>query len=483
MTTWREPEKRAAWRPFGVELRQLMILGAPQAGSHLAQLAILTTDILMIGQLGAEPLAMASLGVTVFYLAWLAGFGPTLAVSPIVSQILGAKPGEINEVRDTGVAGLWSIAMVSVPLILALQFSGPFLALIGQEAKLAEGAGGFAAVLSVGLPFAIGIALLRGFTSALSYPNAALITTLMMIAVNAGLNYALIWGHWGAPELGLIGSAWASTITNIFGFAALLAWVALRPPFAKYRLLEGVMRLNGAKLKELFVLGIPMGLTIAFEGALFNAGVLIVGLSGAAQLAAHQIAINVASIVFMIPLGLALAATVRVGLHAGAGSASGVRYAAWGAIGVSGLFMTVAGLVTWVFAKPIAGLYLGADAENVEQVEAFAQSFMLFAALFMVFDGIQVAGNMALRGLKDANGPMWIAGISYWGIGFPVCWLLGVHAQMGGMGVWIGYAVSLLAAAIGMVARLWWLTRGAQVWRPKTKPGPLAPETEHSPHL
>jgi MATE family multidrug resistance protein len=212
------------------------------------------------------------------------------------------------------------------------------------------------------------------------------------------------------------------------------------------------------KLVEVFRLGMPRGVTMLFEAMLFNAATLIMGTFGTASVAAHQIALNVPSITFMVPLGIGMAATVRVGLAAGAGDGEALRRAGYSALLIGAGFMAITSIMLWLFPVQIASLYFADDSRNADVI-ALAVVFLRVAAAFQIFDGLQVVGAMSLRGLKDAHMPMWIAGLSYWLGGFPICIWLAFARHMQGLGIWIGLAAGLFLAAALMCGRFWYLAR------------------------
>jgi MATE family multidrug resistance protein len=227
----------------------------------------------------------------------------------------------------------------------------------------------------------------------------------------------------------------------------------------KYRIFRRFFRPDWTKFAELFRLGLPIGMTMLFEAALFNACTLLMGTFGTASVAAHQVAINVPSITFMVPLGIAMAATVRVGLAAGAGDMAGARRAGFTAIAVATGFMSTTAIVLALFPHQIAALYFAADNPDNADVLRLAAQFLQIAAAFQIFDGIQVVTSLSLRGLKDAHMPMWIAGAAYWLVGFPLCLGLGVGLHWQGLGVWTGLAFALMAAAILLSCRFVYLSR------------------------
>lgn len=439
------------------EARELVKLAGPLVITQLAQMLVMTTDIVMLSRYSETALAGAGLGNTVFFLCWLLGTGPAAAVSPMVAHIIGAHPNNRAQVRGVVRMGLWSVLLLWLPLAGLLLCTGPLLLLFGQEPELAQAASLFVLPLCVGLPFTLGFQVLRNFATALNRPNTSLIVMGLTVLFNLIGTYTLIFGHFGAPRLGLVGAGIASACSYAFSFLAMVVVVYATPTLRQFRIFRRFQRVDWAKLKELFRLGIPIGLTMIFEAMLFNATMLIMGTFGMEYVAAHQIALNIASITFMVPLGIAMAATVRVGLAAGAGDPAAVRRAGYTAMIVGTACMFVFAILIALFAHTIAGFYFPTGATG--KTMALVVSFLYLAAAFQMFDGLQVVGAMTLRGLKDARAPMWIAGLCYWVAGFPVCYLLGVTFDMKGVGIWIGLAFALLVAAAAMTARFYVLTR------------------------
>jgi MATE family multidrug resistance protein len=460
-----KPAIRPGHGEWIAEARALVSLGVPLVLTQLALMAIVTTDVLIIGNgLGGVPLAAAALGATIYVLTWLAGIGPANAVSPVIAHILGARPHDRAGVRASVRMGLWSAIILSPPLVLFLLFVEPVLRLLDQPAELVSLARDYVYAMAPGLPFILGIFVLRNFITALSRPRAVLFTVLGMVVINFAGNYVLVFGHFGAPALGVMGSGLASSFSNAFGFFVLLAVSLWGRAFAPYRILRRFHRPDWPKLAEIFRLGTSIGVTQMFEVLLFNACTFLMGLIGTAALAAHQIAINVPSITFMVPLGLAMAATVRVGLAAGAGDPHGVRRAGVVALVLGGGFMALCGVGLALFPREIAELYLSPTPGN-EPAIALATDFLLIAAAFQLVDGLQVIGVGVLRGLKDTRVPMWLAGVSYWLVGFPLAAWLAFGAGLGGTGIWIGMAAALAAAAAAMVLRFVHKSGIRTVWR------------------
>lgn len=464
-----------AWR---LEAAELLRLAVPLAATQLAQMVILATDTVMLGHYSKEALAAAAIGNTVYFLIWLLGSGVPMAVSPVIAHIQGrhgatdsqaerrrrprdpskTKSGrEHREIRIAVRMGFWSVAISSLPLLCVLVFTRPILIFFHQDGRLAADAAVFMSGLAWGLPFALGFQVLRSFSTALSRAVPPLLVMGAAILWNAGFDYALIFGHFGLPSLGLFGAGLASASSNIFSFAAMLALTLGIPALRRYRVLHRLLQPHRATLRDLVRLGLPIGITMVFEVALFNSAALAIGTFGLAPLAAHQIAITIPSLTFMIPLGIGLAATVRVGLAAGAGDRIAARRAGYTAIAMAIAFMCCTALVLLLWPRQIASLWLPDIPANAD-VLALAVSFLHVAAAFQVMDGIQVSASMSLRGLKDARGPMWLAGASYWLAGAPMCALLGFGLGWQGFGVWIGLAFGLAVAALTLSARFIWLS-------------------------
>ena len=464
------PRPAATWRdrahPWRIELAALARLAAPLVLSQIAQMAIMTTDVVMLGRLSTHALAAAALGNTVYYFCWLLATGPAQAVGPMIAQSVGAHGAEAIRlrpaVRSTVRMGLWMAAMTTVPLAMILLFSAPILKALGQEASLAADAGMFTAGLTIGLPFTIGFQVLRNYSAALERTNEGLWVMLLSIVWNAVADYALIFGHFGLPRLGIVGAGLATSSSAIFACLALLGFVLASPKLKPFRILKRPHRTKPAILSELFRLGAPIGLTMTLEAMLFNCATLVVGTFGGNPLAAHQIALNVASFTFMAPLGVAMATTIRVGQFAGAGDYEAARRAGFTAMAF-GLFLASLSASAMLFAgRAIAGLYIAGRGPEDLAVLSLAAQFLIVAAAFQLADALQVVANLALRGMKDARAPMVIAAASYWLVGAPACLALGILLHMQGLGVWIGLAIGLGVAAVLLTARFISLTREAK---------------------
>lgn len=447
---------RAAWKR---EFIALMAIGVPMGLTQLVQFSINTIDLFMIGRLGPEPLGGAALGLVMYYVLFLFGLGPAMAVSPLISHSLGADPQNVDDPRRSVRMGLWAIAIAIPPLSLVFFLSEEFALVLGQPPELARLAAPYILALAPGLPFMLGVIVLRNFLATIERTRAPLVIIILTTALNAFLNYLLIYGNWGLPRLELVGAGLASSISHLVGFLALVAYIKIEKASRRFDPFKDFLSPDWGRLREVASLGLPIGLTIAFEAMLFNAATLLMGRIGVNEVAAYQVAANVAAFAFMLPLGVAMAGSVRVGLKAGADDANGVRRAAViSVVSCIGAIMIIA-VPVMVAPYAIAGLYLETSDPANAKVIALIVSFLPIAAAFALFDATQVAAAQALRGLKDVRIPMVMTAISYWVIGFPVSAWLGLNTPLGGVGVWWGLLAALATAAVLLGGRLYLLTR------------------------
>lgn len=435
------------------EFRAMLALGWPLVLTNLAQIALTTTDVIVIGRLGASALAAGTLGANLYMGLLMFAIGLVVATSSMMASAIGRKRSVLRDVRRTFRQGLWSAVIVSVPCWMLLWHSESILLLFGQEPQLAAAAQSFVRALQWGLLPALGYIALRSFVSALERPVWALLVTGMAILFNIAANWALVFGHLGLPALGLRGSGIATALSNTFMFVGLALVVMFGRRFRRYRLFGRWWRPDWPRLVALWRLGLPIGITIAFEVMVFNAAVFLMGQFGTAAIAAHSIAIQIASATFMVPLGLGQAATVRVGLARGAGDRDGVTRAGWSAFGLGVVFM--AGMSVLMIAAPrlLVSAFIDVDDPANAVVVDTAIGFLACAAVFQIADGAQVVGAGMLRGLQDTRVPMIYAGLGYWVIGLSLSAVLAFRTDLGGLGIWIGLAVGLVVVACLMLRR------------------------------
>jgi len=452
-----QPRAHGPWRR---ELGALLSIGVPMGLTQLVQFSINTIDVLMIGRLGPEHLAGAALGHVVVYGVFLLGFGPAMAVSPMVSHALGANPEDTEDSRRSVRMALWTIGLGIPALSTIFIFCEELALALGQPPTPAALAEPYVLALAPGLPFMVSIMALRNFLATLRRTRAPLLFIVVTTGLNAFLNWLLIYGNWGLPRLELVGAGIASSISQLAGFLLLLAYIRIDRASRGFHLFKRFFEPSWPHFVEVLHLSWPIGLSAVFEAMLFNAAVFLMGRIGVAEMAAYQVALNVAAVAFMMPLGISMAGAVRVGLKAGAGDRLGIRRAAAVcALSCIGSIMLVA-VPVMLTPRGVAGLYLDASDPDNARVLGLVSSFLPIAAAFALFDATQVAANQALRGLKDVRIPLVMSALSYWAIGFPLAAWLGLGTGFGAVGVWWGLLVGLAAAALLLGWRLLRLTRG-----------------------
>ena len=440
----------ATWRD---ELRATVRLAWPLVLSNLAGIAITTTDVLMLGRLGAEPLAASALAVNLYNLLMFTGIGVGAGTAPLIAAALGRKVEAVRETRRSFRMGLWMITFYSLAGWLILWNAEALFLLIGQDPELSADAGRFMRIIMWALLPALLIAVFRTLLTAFDRTPITLVVTLGGVAVNALLNWMLIFGHWGAPRLGLEGSAFASLATTTLMALLLGLAVARLPRLRLMHLFGRFWRPDWPRFRELVRIGTPIGLTWAFEVSVFSCAVYLMGLIDTTSVAAHVIALQIASFSFMVPLGVAQATTIRIGMGYGARDPRWIGLAGHVSLGLVMAFMSVAALLIWLMPSQLAALFLDTSVAENGPVLALAVQFLLIAAIFQLADGAQVVGAAMLRGLQDTRVPMVYAAIGYWLFGLGTGAVLAFLLDWRGQGVWVGLAVGLLIVAILMLSR------------------------------
>lgn len=441
---------RAAW--LG-ELRATLKLASPLVLSNLAQSALSTTDVIVLGRLGADALAAGVLGVNLYFALLIFAIGLVGASSPMMAAAVGRQQQVMRDVRRTFRVGLWSAAIISGPCWVLLWHTETILLWFHEEPSLAAAAQSLVRGMQWGLFPALGFIALRSFVAALGRPVWVTIATVVTVLFNIAANWALVFGHLGLPALGIRGSGIATTLSNTFLFASLALVVVADRRFRRYRLFGNWWRSDWPRLATLWRLGVPMGATMAFEVTTFNAAAFLMGQFGSTALAAHSIALQIAVLTFMVPAGLGQAVTVRVGIAYGAGDRDGVTRAGWTAFGLAIAFMATMSSVMMTAPRLLIGAFVDVDDPANAAVVATAVPFLLCAAVFQVADGAQATGAGMLRGLQDARVPMLYAAFGYWGVGMSLGVLFAFAAGLGGLGIWIGLAVALVVVACAMIRR------------------------------
>lgn len=446
---------------FRDHLRGTFKLAAPLALAQVVQMAMGFVDVVMIGRLGPEAMAAGVVATSLFFTLMLVCMGVVMAVSPMVAHAVGA--GNPTEVGRSVRQGLWLAALLAVPLMAVLGQAESLLVLAGQDPETAALAGAYVSAALWGTLPSLLYTALRGFAEGIGRPRPILFVTLLAAGLNGFGNWVLMYGNLGAPALGLVGTGWSSALVMWALFGGLLAVTRVHPVFRRYPVFDEIRRPDPRAIGRLFRLGWPIGVTFGLEGGLFLAATLLVGWVGTDALAAHQIALNAASITFMIPLGVAMATTVRVGQAAGAGDAVGAERAGWAGVAIGTAAMALPALLFWLRPDWVVWVYTGSagGGEAGADVARQAAALLGVAAVFQLFDGIQVTAGGALRGLKETRVPMVVGALAYWGVGMTAAWSLGIVGGWGGRGVWWGLTLGLAAAAVGLT--VWFKRRVRRV--------------------
>ncbi len=435
----------------GQHARALLTLGLPLIGSHLGQMAIHTTDTVMLGWYGVEELAALVLAGPAFFVFFIVGSGFAWAVMPMVASYAGTGQGA--QVRRVTRMGLWLSVLYGLLATPFLVWSEPILLALGQEPGVSALAADYLRIIAIGFIPSLLVMVLKSYLAALERTQAVFWITIATAVLNGVLNYALIFGNWGFPELGVAGAAIASVTLQIVTLLALCLYVARVTP--EYALFTRIWRPDWEAFRAVFRLGWPIGLTSLAETGLFAASSLMVGWIGTVELAAHGIALNVASITFMVHIGLSQAATIRVGQFHGRDETAELRRAAYVAYVLSMLMVAVTIAAFLLFGAPIVGLFVDPGDPARPAIIAVGVTLLAMAALFQLVDAGQVMSLGILRGLQDTRVPMIIAAISYWGLGMPAAYVLGFPLGFGVVGVWTGLVLGLAGAAGFLFLRFW----------------------------
>lgn len=437
-----------AWRK---ELGRLLAVSAPLAAGYLAEMAMTFTNMVVVGRLGSLELAAVGLAANLLMATILVAMAALSVTGVLAAQAHGAKD-EAGVARATH-QGFFLASVASVPVTVVGFFPAPLLRLLGQEEAVIAVAQDYlrAAVWSF-LPY-LYFAVLRSFAAALSRAASVMAVTVAAIGLNLVLNWVLVYGALGIPALGVVGSGLATSIVSWAMALALGLHTARGAPFRAYRLFAPRWGVERRLVADILRYGVPVGLVQAVESVLFSGVTVLMGVIGVAALAAHHVAAGIASIAYMIPLGIAQAASLRVAFAVGQGEVRRARGVGFLAIGVGTVYMAVVAVVMWALPETITAIYLDTAAPDNAGVLSLAVTLLGIAAVFQVVDGIQAIAAGALRGLKDTMGPLYVGLLCFWGIGFGGGWLLAFPLGWGGPGLWWAVAGGLAVAAVLLVWR------------------------------
>ncbi|TAG25794.1 MAG: MATE family efflux transporter, partial [Rhodobacterales bacterium] len=428
--------------PRRIHARETLALGLPLAGSHLAQMALHVTDVVMMGRYGVLPLAAVVLGASSFFVVYVLGSGFAKAVMPMVAAALGR--GDEAQVRRDTRMGLWLSILFGLLVMPVFWWSGAILLALGQDPEVSAIAQGYLRIVGFGLVPALCVTVLQSYLSALGRTQVVLWVTILAVLLNIAVNYALIFGNWGFPELGARGAAIATISTQVMSLIVLGLYAGFLPSLRRYHLFQRFWRPDWQAMGQVWRLGVPIGLTGLAEGGLFQASALMMGWIGTVELAAHGIALEVAALTFMLHVGLSSAATIRIARFDGQGDRVALRQAAKMAILIS-LGVALASVTLFVsLPEPIVSLFLDLEKPESAAIVAYGSVLLMLAALFQLADGMQVIALGLLRGVQDTRVPMVLATVSYWLIGIPCSYVLAFPLGYGGVGLWLGLVVGLV---------------------------------------
>jgi multidrug resistance protein, MATE family len=444
--------------PWRGEIRATLALAWPLILANLTMQMIQATDVILMGWLGARQLAASALGLNLTFAFVLLGMGMITAAAPMMATALGKRSSAVRDVRRSFRQALWLAAILSLLFWPILWNAEPLILGLGQQPALAHDAGIFLrGYMWVIFPFLLFQAM-RHFLSALERPRWILAISTLGIIANALTSWSLIFGKFGLPALGIFGGGLGSSIVWCLLAVGLAIVIATDRQFRRFHLFGHWWRADAPRFRTLLRLGLPIGLAMSFEGAVFGAAAYLMGLIDADGVAAHAVALQIAALTFMVPLGLGQAATVRVGLALGRSDRAGIGRAGWTAFVLGVGFMGLMAIAMWLWPRPMITLFL-ADVPANARVIGLAVSFLLVAAFFQIVDGAQVVGAGMLRGLHDTRVPMLFALVGYWVVGIGVGVWLAFDRGWAGVGIWTGLAAGLAFVAVLMLRR--WTQRAA----------------------
>ena len=431
--------------PLKIEVHEFFKLAIPLASAQVAQSATGFADTIMMGRMGAEVLAAGGLAAMIFLSIMNAASGVVMGVSPLIAEAFGA--GQKKRIEQVARQGLWLTLLVSLPLMIGIGHLDTWLAHSGQTETTVKLVNTYLDIMLWGLFPAVGFAALRATVSALSQARPVMIIMVVGTAFNILGNYALGFGKFGLPQLGLAGLA-LSTVLALWGmFLALAFYMVINPRLRNYRIFPALHRVRFQILRELAWVGVPIGLFTALEWGFFMVIMFWVGTLGTEVLAAHQVVLQTIMIVFMVPLGISYATTVRVGQWLGRRDRPGIQRAARVSMVITTVIMAGVSITFLLFPRQVIGIYL--DLQNPDNAAVFeiALPLLVIAAIAQVVDGFQKSVYGSLQGLQDTQIPALINVLGYWGVGLSVGYILGFTLDLGSIGLWIGQSIAAAVVA------------------------------------
>ncbi|MGO3892551.1 MAG: MATE family efflux transporter [Paenalcaligenes sp.] len=435
------------------EIKASISLGSPLILTNLAQIALLTTNVIYIGHLGKEQLASATLAGGMYQACMIFSLGLLSAIIPMLATTLGKDRNNKQAIRTIIHHGFYTALLVCLPFWILLWNSESILLMLGQTPEAAAMAGHYMHNLQWALLPYLFYLVLRSLLAAYERPLWTLLIATVAILLNALLGWLLIFGHLGLPALGIAGAGISSVLSSLFMFIGMLVVAHKHPEFSFLQLRSHRWTFQPALQWEILKLGFPIAITFTLETMVFYAAIIMMGLIGSTSLAAHAITMQICTITYMFPLGFGQVATIRVGLANGRADPRAAVRAGWASyiLGVS--CMGVAAILMWGMPEQLIRFFINVNAPENRAVIITATHFIFFAALFQLTDGAQAVAAGMLRGLYDTRTPMLLALIGYWLIGVPIGAWLAFGLDMEGVGIWIGLVCGLTVVAILMTLR------------------------------
>jgi multidrug resistance protein, MATE family len=435
------------------KMKQIVFLIIPILITQLGMFSMVFFNTIMTGKYNSSDLAGVAIGASIWNPIFTGLSGILLAVSPIAAQRIGEKKNK--EVSSVLTHGVYLAVMVALSVIILGFFTlNPLLVKMDLPVSVQNTAWDYLVGLSYGIIPLFIFNVLRSFIYALGKTRVVMIILLIALPFNLFLNYVLIFGHWGFPELGGAGAGYATSFTYwlIAGITAYI--VKTQNPFSSYSSYSNFKRFSKDECTEILKIGVPMGLSIFFENSMFAVVTILMSKFNVSTIAAYQSALNIVSFLYMIPMSISMAQTVLVGFEVGAKRYKDAKTYSWlGIILAIGIALAT-GLLVVLFRYQVAGFY-----SNEGTVIILTAHFLIYALFFQISDAIQATAQAALRGYKDVNIAFISTLIAYWLICLPVGYFLAHHTGLGATGYWIGLTFGLLAAGIFLSARLFYIQK------------------------
>jgi multidrug resistance protein, MATE family len=447
-----EPQPVGLASGFAVEVGPMMRLALPVVLSELGWMAMGVVDVMMVGRLGPEAIGAAGIGNIVFFSVAIFGIGLLLGLDTVVSQSFGA--GDLKDCHRSLVQGVYLALAVSIPLTALIAAATHFLPWAGITPSVGALATPYLIIQNISLAPLLVFFALRRYLQSMNLAMPALVALAVANVANLFGNWVFVYGRLGFPELGVAGSAWSTLVSRVAMLAFLAIYAAVHAARTRNGLLQTSLKFDPSRMRELVKLGLPTAIQLTLEIAVFCAAALLAARLGEIELAAHEVVLQVAGTAFMVPLGVSSAGAVRVGQAIGRKDPRGARRSGWTALGLGSGFMALSGLTMLLASGPILGVFTSDRA-----LIATARSLLIAAAIFQVFDGLQVVGSGILRGLGETQIPMYATLAAHWAIGLPIGYVMAFPMGWGIVGVWMGLCSGLVAAGVMLLAAWVWRAR------------------------